>query len=54
MTTLATVGLGDVAPATDAGKLFTILFILTGVGLLATFIAMLAQQLRPAPERDRR
>ena len=54
VTTLATVGLGDLAPATDAGKVFTIVFILTGVGLLATFISMLAQQLRPVPERDRR
>ena len=54
VTTLATVGLGDLAPATAAGKLFTIGFILTGVGLLATFISMLAQQFRLAPERDRR
>jgi voltage-gated potassium channel len=53
VTTLATVGLGDLAPATDAGKLFTVVFIFTGVGLLATFISMLAQQLRPVPERDR-
>ena len=54
MTTLATVGLGDLAPATAAGKLFTIVFIFTGVGLLATFISMLAQQFRSAPEGDRR
>ena len=53
VTTLATVGLGDLAPVTAAGKLFTIVFILTGVGLLATFISMLAQQLRPAPRADR-
>ena len=53
VTTLATVGLGDLAPATDAGKVFTIVFIFTGVGLLATFISMLAQHLRAAPERDR-
>jgi voltage-gated potassium channel len=53
VTTLATVGLGDLAPATDAGKVFTIVFVLTGVGLLATFISMLAQHLRSAPECDR-
>jgi hypothetical protein len=53
VTTLATVGLGDLAPATTAGKLFTIVFIFTVVGLLATFISMLAQQLRRAPEGDR-
>ena len=54
VTTLATVGLGDLAPATTAGKLFTIVFTFTVVGLLATFISMLAQQLRSAPEGDRR
>ncbi len=54
VTTLATVGLGDLAPATAAGRLFTIGFIFTGVGLLATFISMLAQQLRSTPEGDRR
>lgn len=52
MTTLATVGLGDLAPVTAAGELFTIGFILTGVGLLATSISMLAQQLRPARGSD--
>ena len=54
VTTLATVGLGDLAPATAAGKVFTMVFILTGVGLLATFISMLAQQFRTASEGDRR
>jgi hypothetical protein len=48
VTTLTTVGLGDLAPQTDAGKVFTIAFMLTGIGLLGTFIAMLARQLRPA------
>lgn len=38
MTTLATVGLGDLAPATDAGKLFTVMSILTGLGLLVSFL----------------
>ena len=35
--TLATVGYGDIAPATDLGKLFTVLYILTGVGVLVVF-----------------
>jgi hypothetical protein len=51
VTTLATVGLGDLAPATDAGKVFTIVFVFTGVGLLATFISMLARHMvRRPPE----
>ena len=53
VTTLATVGLGDLAPTTAAGKLFTIVFILTGVGPLPTFISILAVQFRPAPGADR-
>jgi voltage-gated potassium channel Kch len=36
--TLATVGYGDFVPHTDVGKLFTTFYILTGVGILTTFI----------------
>jgi voltage-gated potassium channel len=36
--TLATVGYGDLTPHTDFGKLFTTFYILTGVGILTTFI----------------
>ena len=35
--TLATVGYGDLHPVTDLGKLFTIMYILTGVGVLVVF-----------------
>jgi voltage-gated potassium channel len=49
VTTLATVGLGDLTPETDAGKVFTIVFVLTGVGLLAAFISMLARQMVRRP-----
>lgn len=35
--TLATVGYGDLAPVTDLGKAFTIVYILTGVGVLVVF-----------------
>ena len=50
VTTLATVGLGDLTPVTDAGKAFTIVYVLTGVGLLAAFVSMLA---KPAVRRSR-
>ncbi|MBP7821344.1 MAG: two pore domain potassium channel family protein [Saprospiraceae bacterium] len=36
--TLATVGYGDFAPQTDAGKIFTIFYIIIGVGIILTFI----------------
>ncbi len=36
--TLTTIGYGDFAPQTDAGKIFTIIYIAIGVGLILTFI----------------
>jgi voltage-gated potassium channel len=37
--TLATVGFGDLHPTTDAAKLFTVVYILAGLGVLAAFIS---------------
>ncbi len=36
--TLATVGYGDFAPATDLGKIFTVVYVLTGIGIIFGFI----------------
>jgi voltage-gated potassium channel len=38
VTTLTTVGLGDVAPSTTFGKLFPALYIFAGLGLIAGFV----------------
>ena len=36
--TLTTIGFGDFAPQTDGGKVFTIIYIVIGVGIILTFI----------------
>ena len=50
--TLTTVGYGDLAPATPLGKLFTILYILAGLGILGAFITLLAQKQREVAQRS--
>ncbi|HQZ14266.1 MAG TPA: potassium channel family protein [Acidimicrobiia bacterium] len=37
VTSLLTVGYGDISPKSDLGKFFTIFYLLIGVGILATF-----------------
>jgi voltage-gated potassium channel len=41
-TTLTTVGLGDLHPVTVSGKLFTIIYIFSGIGVILAFINALA------------
>jgi voltage-gated potassium channel len=42
--TLATVGYGDLSPTTAPGKLFTIAYIVAGIGLLAGFANAVARR----------
>ncbi|MCE6960683.1 potassium channel family protein [Cereibacter sphaeroides] len=51
--TIATVGFGDLAPRTDVGKLFTVFYILTGIGLFVTFAAALADHMIRNAHRER-
>ncbi len=44
ITTLTTVGFGDLAPQTPAGKIFTIFYLLVGIGMLSGFIVLLAER----------
>jgi voltage-gated potassium channel len=43
VTTLTTVGFGDPAPATALGKIFTIVYIFVGLGVIGGFINVLAK-----------
>jgi voltage-gated potassium channel len=41
---LTTVGLGDLTPETAAGKIFTIGYVLVGIGILLAFVDRVAEQ----------
>jgi voltage-gated potassium channel len=41
--TLATIGYGDLTPATRIGKIFTILYVFAGVGILGLFLSTVAR-----------
>jgi voltage-gated potassium channel len=46
--TLATVGYGDLTPTTEVAKLFTIGYILAGIGIVAAFASEVAKHRIPA------
>lgn len=53
--TLTTVGYGDLAPQTPAGKLFTVFYVFTGIGLIVGFLNAVAKAaLQQREERRRR
>ncbi len=45
MITIATVGYGDFSPATFAGKLFTIFYVLCGLGLFVATATAIADRI---------
>jgi hypothetical protein len=51
--TLATVGYGDITPTTDAGKIFTIFYIVVGLAIIGGFFATLGKLIRPGKLLER-
>lgn len=56
--TLTTVGFGDFSPTTAGTQIFTIIYILTGLGILVALLSSVAQQYlrqkaEPNPARER-
>jgi voltage-gated potassium channel len=45
VTTLTTVGLGDFVPTTTGAKLFTIVYVLVGIGILVALVTALGEAL---------
>ena len=51
--TLSTVGVGDLSPATQVGKIFTVLYIFVGVGVFIALFAQFAKALlRDSTDRE--
>lgn len=50
--TLTTIGYGDFSPETDLGKIFTIFYVLIGLGILANFINVVANNQRNVNKGD--
>lgn len=52
--TLTTVGYGDFSPQTTGGKLFTIFYIILGVGMILTFINTVYHHFRKEIDEERK
>ena len=52
--TLTTIGYGDFTPQTDEGKLFTILYIIAGIGMILSFINTLQHHYTSMKHKERK
>ena len=52
--TLATIGYGDLSPATDLGKIVTVIYGIAGLGIIAALVSAIAsQRLRTNDSQER-
>jgi len=52
--TLTTIGYGDLHPTTDVSKIFTIFYILVGIGVLVAFISKLSAEAIHSHQKSRK
>ncbi|MEY4747783.1 MAG: hypothetical protein RLZZ416_832 [Candidatus Parcubacteria bacterium] len=52
VTTLTTIGFGDLSPHTEVGKIFTIAYVIVGIGILLGFINAVALHTIEEGKRD--
>lgn len=52
--TLTTIGYGDFTPKTDEGKLFTILYIVIGIGMILSFINTVYNHFTSMKEQEKK
>ncbi|MBW8640056.1 potassium channel family protein [Hoeflea sp. WL0058] len=51
-TTVSTVGFGELSPATDLGKLFTIIYMFIGIGVFVLLFTQLAKSMLKLDDRE--
>ncbi len=51
--TLTTVGYGDISPATDAGKVFTMVYVVVGIGIFVALVTEIGSHLIDARKTKR-
>jgi voltage-gated potassium channel Kch len=52
--TLTTIGYGDFSPQTDAGKIFTVIYIIIGIGMILSFINTIQHHYTYMRHREKR
>lgn len=50
---ISTVGFGDFSPGTDAGKIFTIFYIIVGLGVFVTAVTTMADSILSQSGNDK-